>query len=66
LLANNGVELSIDVTQSTLKLPDGRSLTYPIDAFARYCLTHGIDQLGYLLNQQQKIESFEEGRPWQP
>jgi 3-isopropylmalate/(R)-2-methylmalate dehydratase small subunit len=66
LLANAGVELSIDVAQSTLELPNGRSLEYPIDAFARYCLTQGIDQLGYLLNQQRQIETFEEGRSWQP
>jgi 3-isopropylmalate/(R)-2-methylmalate dehydratase small subunit len=66
LLANKGAELSIDVTQSTLTLPDGRTLNYPIDAFARYCLTQGIDQLGYLLNQRPQIEAFEEGRPWQP
>ena len=64
LLANAGVELSIDVAQSTLELPNGRSLEYPIDAFARYCLTQGIDQLGYLLNQQRQIETFEEGRSW--
>jgi 3-isopropylmalate/(R)-2-methylmalate dehydratase small subunit len=66
LLANAGAKLSIDVMQSTLELPDGRCLTYPIDAFARFCLTQGIDQLGFLLNQHQQIESFEEGRPWQP
>ena len=66
LLANPGVELSIDVEQSTLALPDGTRVEYPIDAFARYCLTQGIDQLGYLLRQRDQIERFEESRAWKP
>jgi 3-isopropylmalate/(R)-2-methylmalate dehydratase small subunit len=66
LLANPGAEVTIDVEQSTLSLPDGRLVDYPIDAFARYCLTHGIDQLGYLQKQLQSISAFEEKRSWQP
>jgi 3-isopropylmalate/(R)-2-methylmalate dehydratase small subunit len=66
LLMNPGAELSIDVALSTVALPDGRVIDYPIDAFARFCLTQGIDQLGYLQNQLRSIESFEEDRPWQP
>ena len=66
LIANPGVELSIDVEQSTLTLPDGRVIVYPIDGFARYCLTQGIDQLGYLLQQQAEIGRFEEARAWKP
>lgn len=66
LIANPGVNLTIDVTQSTLTLPDGKVVHYPIDGFARYCLTEGIDQLGYLQHQLQYIEKFEATRPWMP
>ncbi len=66
LVANPGVELQIDVTASRLELPDGRVVEFPIDAFARYCLTQGIDQLGYLLQQSDMITTFEERRPWKP
>ena len=66
LIANPGVELRIDVEESRLTLPDGRAIDYPIDAFARYCLTQGIDQLGYLQQQADAIASFEETRPWKP
>jgi 3-isopropylmalate/(R)-2-methylmalate dehydratase small subunit len=65
-MANPGVELRIDVETSRLELPDGRAMEYPIDAFARYCLTQGIDQLGYLLQQSDAITTFEETRPWKP
>ncbi len=66
LTDNPGVELDIDVAQSTLTLPDGRRVEFPIDAFARYCLVEGIDQLGFLRQQQDAIESFERSRTWTP
>jgi 3-isopropylmalate/(R)-2-methylmalate dehydratase small subunit len=66
LSANPGAELHIDVVASQLTLPDGRIVDYPIDAFARFCLTQGIDQLGYLLQQADAIAGFEKARPWKP
>jgi 3-isopropylmalate/(R)-2-methylmalate dehydratase small subunit len=66
LSAHPGVELRIDVEKSRLELPDGRAVEYPIDAFARYCLTQGIDQLGYLRQQSDAIAAFEENRSWTP
>ena len=66
LLENPGVQLSIDVAASTLTLPDGRAVHYPIDAFARYCLLEGIDQLGFLSQQEAEILKFEESREWKP
>lgn len=66
LSANPGAELCVDVEASELYLPDGRAVGYPIDAFARYCLTQGIDQLGYLQQQADVIATFEEHRPWKP
>ena len=66
LVAHPGTELYVDAEASELHLPDGRVVAYPIDAFARYCLTQGIDQLGYLQQQSAAIETFEENRAWKP
>lgn len=66
LLENPGVEVSIDVSNSTLTLPDGRTVGYPIDDFARYCLLEGIDQLGFLQKHDGDISRFEEKRTWKP
>jgi 3-isopropylmalate/(R)-2-methylmalate dehydratase small subunit len=66
LLQNPGALVQIDVTTSTLTLPDGKSVKFPIDEFARYCLVEGIDQLGYLQKQSDNIDSFEEQRSWTP
>ena len=66
LLQNPGVLVDIDVAASTLTLPDGKAVEFPIDEFARYCLIEGVDQLGFLQQQLQKIVSFEEQRSWTP
>ena len=66
LIDNPGAELTIDVAASTLALPNGRTVEYPIDGFARYCLLEGIDQLGFLLQQSERIIAYEEQRPWKP
>ncbi len=33
---------------------------FPLDAFARYCLLNGVDELGYLLRNSSRIDSFEQ------
>jgi 3-isopropylmalate/(R)-2-methylmalate dehydratase small subunit len=66
LMQNPGISLDIDVAQATLALPDGKTIEFPIDGFARHCLIEGIDQLGYLLQHATRISAFEESRPWKP
>ena len=63
LLANPGVEVEIDLAASTLRLPDGRQVSFPIEAFSRYCLLNGIDELGYLLSRSADIERYEGSHP---
>ncbi|MGI9247043.1 MAG: 3-isopropylmalate dehydratase small subunit [Steroidobacteraceae bacterium] len=62
LLANPGAEVSIDLEGCRLSLPDGRTVQFPIEAFARYCLVNGIDELGYLQQQLPAIERYERSR----
>jgi 3-isopropylmalate/(R)-2-methylmalate dehydratase small subunit len=33
-----------------------------VEAFSRYCLMNGIDELGYLLSQTAAIEAYERAR----
>ena len=66
LLANPGAGVEIDVPNTALTLPDGESVEFPLDAFARHCLIEGLDQLGYLRSQLEAIETFEEQRAWTP
>lgn len=66
LLSNPGADLHVDIERSTLHLPDGATVEYPIDAFARHCLLEGIDQLGFLRQHIDAIEQFEANRSWKP
>jgi 3-isopropylmalate/(R)-2-methylmalate dehydratase small subunit len=59
LVANPGAEVEIDLPSTTLRLPDGRSVSFPVEAFARYCLMNGVDELGYLLKQADAIAAYE-------
>ncbi|HEX6999983.1 MAG TPA: 3-isopropylmalate dehydratase small subunit [Gammaproteobacteria bacterium] len=62
LLENPGVEVEVDIDSTTLTLPDARKVSFPIDRFSRYCLLQGIDQLGYLLSQDEAIARYEASR----
>ncbi len=61
LLAHSGAEVSIDVDTTTLRLPDGTAIEFPLEAFARYCLLNGTDQLGFLLSREREIAAYEQG-----
>jgi 3-isopropylmalate/(R)-2-methylmalate dehydratase small subunit len=60
LIGHPGVEVTVDLTSSSLQLPNGKAVTFPIEPFARYCLIHGVDQLGYLLSKNNEITAYEQ------
>ncbi|QRK06251.1 3-isopropylmalate dehydratase small subunit [Archangium violaceum] len=62
LLDEPGAEVSIDLEHRTVRLADGTEATFPLDPFARYCLMNGVDELGFLLGQEEAITRFEEAR----
>ena len=63
LLAEPGIEVAIDLEAQTLKLPSGKEVTFPIDAFARFCLLNGKDELDFLLEQESSIAEHEKTLP---
>ncbi|MFZ1793869.1 MAG: 3-isopropylmalate dehydratase small subunit [Anaerolineae bacterium] len=52
-------EVSVDLATQTLNLPDGRKVTFPIDAFSKTCLLNGVDEIGYVQGMREKIEAYE-------
>jgi 3-isopropylmalate/(R)-2-methylmalate dehydratase small subunit len=62
LLASPGAEVTISLEDRTVSLPGGGVATFPIDAFARYCLMNGVDELAYLLGEAAAITAFERTR----
>jgi 3-isopropylmalate/(R)-2-methylmalate dehydratase small subunit len=59
LLEHPGAEVVIDLPAATIEF-DGKKVAFPIDRFARYCLLNGVDQLGFLLEQDAAIRRFEQ------
>ena len=59
LIAHPGVQLAVDVAAGTLTLPSGAVVRFPLEAFARHCLTAGVDELDFLLARAPDIAAFE-------
>jgi 3-isopropylmalate/(R)-2-methylmalate dehydratase small subunit len=59
LLEHPGAVVVIDLETSTLRLPDGRATKFPIDAFPRYCILNGVDELGFLVSKDAAISAYE-------
>jgi 3-isopropylmalate/(R)-2-methylmalate dehydratase small subunit len=55
-------EVTVDLATQTLTLPDGTSATFPVDSFAKHCLLEGIDELGYILQNEAAIGVYEKSR----
>ena len=51
--------VTVDLEARTLSLPGGKTTSFPLDGFARHCLLNGIDQLDFLLHQEDAIARFE-------
>jgi len=62
LLAAPGMNVTVSLENQTLTLADGTAVKFPIDAFARYCLMNGQDELDFLLAQEADIARFEANR----
>jgi len=54
--------VKIDLPNQTLTTPDGRSVEFPVDGFSKHCLVEGVDELGYILQQEPAIAAYEAQR----
>lgn len=56
-------EITVDLESQTVTLPDGRTVSFPVDPFSRYCLLNGVDQLGFLMSLDADIGRYEAAHP---
>lgn len=63
-----GYQLTIDLANQQIVQPDGSTIAFEIDAFRKYCLLNGLDEIGLTLQHAEKIKAYEEKRqtlePW--
>lgn len=62
LLQHSSATVAVDLASQTLTLPDGRAVPFDVDSFSKQCLLNGVDELGYILNQEAAIAQYEAHR----
>ena len=67
-LAFPGYQLTIDLERQVVVKPQGEELPFEVQAFRKYCLLNGFDDIGLTLRHADKIRAFEAQRlaekPW--
>ena len=67
-LAFPGYQLTVDLERQVIVKPQGEELPFEVQAFRKYCLLNGFDDIGLTLRQSDKIKAFEAERlatkPW--
>ena len=53
-------KVSIDITTRQLTVGDYGTFQFPLDPFSVFCLTRGIDELDFILQNEQKISAYEQ------
>ena len=63
-----GYELTIDLERQVIVKPQGEEIGFDVNPFRKYCLLHGLDDIGLTLRHKDKIQAFEAQRlatkPW--
>lgn len=63
-----GYELTVDLERQVIVRPQGEEIPFDVNAFRKYCLLNGFDDIGLTLRQSEKIKAFEAERlatkPW--
>jgi 3-isopropylmalate/(R)-2-methylmalate dehydratase small subunit len=56
-------QLTVDLSEQGVLLPDGSTIDFEIDPFAKRMLLDGTDELGYLLSKEPDIARWEAAHP---
>jgi len=52
-------KVTVDLASQTLTLPSGRQVKFDVDEFSKHCLLNGVDELGYIQQNEAAIAAFE-------
>jgi len=60
---DSDADLTVDLSEQGVLLPDGTTVDFDIDPFAKRMLLAGTDEMGYLLSKEGDIAAWEAGHP---
>ena len=61
--ADPDAALTIDLAEQGVLLPDGTTVDFDIDPFAKRMILAGTDELGYLLSKEAELDAWEAAHP---
>lgn len=68
VFANEGYSLTVDLDAQAVITPEGDRYGFEIDAFRKYCLLNGLDDIGLTLKDADAIRAYEQRKraetPW--
>jgi 3-isopropylmalate/(R)-2-methylmalate dehydratase small subunit len=67
-MGNEPVRWTIDLEAQTITTSQGEEIAFEVDAFRKYCLLNGLDDIGLTLKHADEIRAYEDRRqqeaPW--
>jgi len=63
LAADPDAQLTVDLAEEGILLPDGTTIDFTIDPFARRMLLAGTDEIGYVMAKLAEIQAWEAAHP---
>lgn len=64
----DGYQLTIDLEAQLVRKPNGEEISFEVDAFRKYCLLNGLDDIGITLKDADAIREYQtqwqEQCPW--
>ncbi len=65
---SEGYALTVDLAAQTITTPGGEVIAFEVDAFRKYCLLNGLDDIGLTLQHVDDVRAYEQRRrqetPW--
>ena len=66
----DNARLTVDLQRQVVVRPNGEEIPFPVDAFRKHLLLHGLDDIGQTLQRAAAIDGYEDRQrteaPWTP
>ncbi len=59
MYAQDGYELEVALEAQVIRKPSGEEIPFEVDAFRKYCLLNGLDDIGLTLQDADAIKAYE-------
>lgn len=54
----NDIEVTVNLSDQKITLPDGEIVPFDFDPFRKHCILNGLDDIDYILSHQEAIDAY--------